>query len=542
MPKCCKGWKSMKFKLNYLKIALCLGSSVALSISHAGTLQTLTDEQLSESTGQALMSLSYLAPTDSTNPMKNIVTDGKSNTVGFYKLGLEAELELNTNIRNLQLGCGGVNGANACDIDIKNLALSGLPDSYDADGNPVFNNGRTSKSAEITNPFMEFAISNPNSASTREIKGIRFSAEKINALLTAGLENNATVSQTDGIQRLSGFMQIAGTSGVAKTKEAVFGVPYSNDPAIVNDQQLTGYADLCVGIFGNDCGLADTHIRFQSQPKGEGTTGVKVPSVSTTFTINPFVINGNRQTEAVVKGIRTALAEIPIAAPVTGATQAEIDYFKNDQLRVNLSCNNMPSGAKTYGCGLVTAFKDNALFKMGAGSKIKNLNLNIDFYQSLSMFHNIPLTGTGGYLSLQSASLLWPGAIVSDTDKNITDLSGMSANTDVAQKGWWMSFKDPVQLGKLNVSQEVVLDNATLKQVAERVTAQLSVIDANTPKARAPGLGDLFKLLADNPLSSVVVADLDQSTKANPVYMRLENQQLINQKVISNCYGTLKFC
>ena len=151
MPKCSKGWKSMKFKLNYLKIALYLGASVALSISHAGTLQTLTDEQLSESMGQALMSLSYLAPTDSTNPMKNIVTDGKSNTVGFYKLGLEAELELNTNIRNLQLGCGGVNGANACDIDIKNLALSGLPDSYDADGNPVFNNGRTSKSAEITN-------------------------------------------------------------------------------------------------------------------------------------------------------------------------------------------------------------------------------------------------------------------------------------------------------------------------------------------------------------------------------------------------------
>ena len=528
------------FQLKSLNIALLTFCSLSVGGAYAATLQQMTDDQMSESVGQALMSLAYLAPTDTSNPMKNIVSNGQTNQVGFYKLGLEAELELNANIKNLQLGCGGTNGAGACDIDIKNLALSGLPDSYDVDGNPIYNNGRAATSGQITNPFMEFAISNPNSASTREIKGIRFSAEKINALLSSGLVNGTSAPLDDGIQQLSGFMQIAGTSGVAKTKEAKFGIPYANRP--INDQQLTGYADLCIGLFGNDCLLADTHRRFTSQPNGDGSTGITVPSVEAGFTINPFVVNGNRQTQAIVKGIKTALKEIPIAAPASGATQAELDYYKNDQLRVNLSCNNMPSGAKTYGCGTVTTFKDNALFKMGAGSKIKNLNLNIDFYQALSMIHNIPLTGTGGYLSLQSTSLLWPGATVSESDKNITDLNSMSSNTDIAKAGWWMSFKDPVQLGKLNVTQQVVLDNSTLKQVAERVTSQLSIIGPDTPTARAPGLGDLFKLLADNPLSSVVVADLDQSTKNNPVYMKLENQQLTNQKVISNCYGTLKFC
>ncbi|WP_228140703.1 hypothetical protein [Acinetobacter sp. TGL-Y2] len=69
-------------------------------------MQALSDRELSDVNGQALMSLSYLAPADNANPMKNI----SNNNVGFYKLGLEADVELNANIQNVQLGCGGFNG------------------------------------------------------------------------------------------------------------------------------------------------------------------------------------------------------------------------------------------------------------------------------------------------------------------------------------------------------------------------------------------------------------------------------------------------
>ncbi len=62
-------------------------------------------------------------------------------------------MELNANIKTLQLGCGGVNNAigskAGCDIDISNIALSGLNESYDSTGSPKFNGERAGTSAQI---------------------------------------------------------------------------------------------------------------------------------------------------------------------------------------------------------------------------------------------------------------------------------------------------------------------------------------------------------------------------------------------------------
>ncbi|MFW1863938.1 hypothetical protein ACG9XP_19430, partial [Acinetobacter baumannii] len=125
--------------------------------------------------------------------------------VGFFKLSLDADVELNTNIRKLQLGCGGANGAGACDIDIDNLSLSGLSNT---------NDGRASSSAKITNPFIEFAIKNPNSTALREVTGLRVSAEAIEGLLTFGTENSQT---KNGINSFSGYMVTQATGGSVST-------------------------------------------------------------------------------------------------------------------------------------------------------------------------------------------------------------------------------------------------------------------------------------------------------------------------------------
>ena len=527
---------AMMRNIRFKSLACCVGllMSSHYTFAEQGSLQALSDSEMSQVEGQALMSLSYLAPTDSTNPMKNI---SGNNNIGFYKLGLEAEIELNANIKNLQLGCGGVNGAGACDIDIKNLALSGLPDSYDSNGIPVYNDGRPSTSGKLTNPFIEFAISNPGSAATREVKGLRFSAEKISALLSAGLQNDANPSTTDGIQRLSGFLQVAGTSGTAFTQQTTFGLVSNDAGAKSNDQQLQGVAELtaCLSPF---CILPiRDEIKFTSRTNDPDSKGVTVPSVDVNFNLDPFVINGKRQTQAVLTNIKARLDAIPIAA--NGNPLYPASMFVNDQLRVDLSCD-IPSAGLV--CSGITALKPNAKFKMADGSAINNINLNIDFEQSLSMFHNIPLTGTGGYLSLQSIPMLWPGAKVASSDLNKNSLLGMSQNTDVAQTGWWMSFSEPVQLGKLNVTQPIVLNNDILKQVAQRATETLMQVGPETPKAEAKGLSELLALLADQPLKSKIVVDLNSSTLINPVYVQLQNQQLGNQKVISNCYGSLKFC
>ncbi|WP_394373991.1 hypothetical protein [Acinetobacter gerneri] len=222
-----------KIKDGFKRIIVLSGllATPIMSFAYDGKLQQLNDAELSEVNGQALLSLSYIDPKDSANLMQ-----GKG--IGFYKLGLEAELELNANIKKLQLGCGGVNGANGCDIDISNLALSGAPSSYDSNGNPVYANSRASTSAQIKNPFIQFAIKNPNSASTRTVQGIQLSAEAINGMLTNGIDN--TSNPQDGIRSLSGYMKIAPTSGVAKTASAVFG---NNSSQILSGN--LGSVDIC---------------------------------------------------------------------------------------------------------------------------------------------------------------------------------------------------------------------------------------------------------------------------------------------------------
>lgn len=154
-----------------LRVALLtLGSLCFSSAYAASTLVPMSDAELSATRGQALMGMSYIAPTDSAS------NSSSNGNMGFYRLALDAQLELNANIKKLQLGCGGVNGAGACDIDIDYLSLSGgTVDSTSTE--------RASSSAIITNPFLEFAVKNPDSASTREIQGFRLSAKSLSVYL-----------------------------------------------------------------------------------------------------------------------------------------------------------------------------------------------------------------------------------------------------------------------------------------------------------------------------------------------------------------------
>ncbi|MFW2148869.1 hypothetical protein ACK2M2_12165 [Acinetobacter sp. TY1] len=480
-------------------IVMALASMGLTGLVNAQGMVPLTDVQLSETTGQALMSLNYIDPAATKNPMKGIVTNGQSNKIGFYKLGMEAEIELNANIKNLQLGCGGVNGAGGCDIDIKNLSLSGLPSSYDAVGNPVYSEGRASTSGKMTNPFMEFAISNPESSSTRELKGIRFSAEKIDALLSAGVNNGATASTTDGIQSLSGFMQIAATSGTVNTAVGTFGKKA--------DEIVKGNIKV-VGILGSS---------FTSLPNDAQTHGITLPSMKVDFVTPAFQVNGSRQASALIDGINITLDHIPL------------DAGPNNQLAVSLNPSIL---------GV-----DYARVKLKAGSAVKNLNVGVSFSQSLSMIHNIPLKGTGGYLAMQSTSLLWPGANIADEDRNKTNLLDMSGATDVAKTGWWMSFADPVQLGKLEATNPVDI-SSVYAQVASLMNDQLK----NSNQTINLGFGEAVEALQNKVIETpeALVVDLNKATNPSlggkPASILLQNLQLKNQNVVSNCYGALKFC
>ncbi len=132
-------------------------------------MTAMDDQALSEVDGQALLNL--------------VKESDTGQGLDFYKLAISAELSLNTNIKRLQLGCGGDNGADGCDIDISNLSfgcvanasgtcitlpttVAGQPKGIDY--NNDISNQNQLKDFVLTNPFFQFAIQGGTQASTRQ--------------------------------------------------------------------------------------------------------------------------------------------------------------------------------------------------------------------------------------------------------------------------------------------------------------------------------------------------------------------------------------
>lgn len=178
-------------KIFNIRIITLIITFVLSSVTYG--LSPLSDESLSEVTGQSLFNINYVAPSQSSNP---------SSSIGFYRLGVAARMDINANIDKLRLGCGGVNGAAGCDISIDKLSLTGIKSNgVDAGVLTDF---------VMNNPFFEFAIKNPTNPALREIVGIRFGAEESWGLLNMGagpssLDNDPAMHT--GINSFSGYMR-----------------------------------------------------------------------------------------------------------------------------------------------------------------------------------------------------------------------------------------------------------------------------------------------------------------------------------------------
>ena len=329
-----KTWKKM---LSASVSALMLAGFATMGKAHANQLTAMSDQELSDVNAQALLSLSYISPTDAENKM--------GNGVGFYRLGLDAELKLNANINKLQLGCGGINGAGGCDIDIDNLSLSGIADTRE---------GRVGSSAVMTNPFVEFAIKNPNSASTREFVGMRLSAEHVLGLLTLGSENSAT---PNGINSFSGYMRTLDTTGVASTTARNMSF---------NDTQMTidGRIKLLGSLISPGFSSRDYNLGLQS--------------TNANLFINGATISGTRMTHANLTG-KAQIGNINFTGPI------------NANLKIPIL----------------------GLLDLGIDSKgyISGLTADLNISQNLGFIHKLPLNNPFS-LSLQNQQVFWPGAAV----------------------------------------------------------------------------------------------------------------------------------
>ncbi|ENW99391.1 hypothetical protein F900_02557 [Acinetobacter modestus] len=539
-------------------------ASCLLSITTANTLAnglvSMTDEELSAARGQALISMAYTAPKNidgSAGDGSGSGSSGNYLNYGYYKLGLEAKMELNTNIRSLQLGCGGINGAGQCDIDIENLSLSGPADSVAADGTPIWTKGRANTSALLTNPFIEFAIKNPTSAALREVAGFRLSAEDILGHLSAGTLNDynaATQKSTGGgINTFSGYIQVAPTPVDAKTNPSIFGTRYDEmifanvriNTLWWNDRSVFSSPSSMTGVVNNPnkaSSNSDQKIydNLRKNSSNQGIYGILVPQQNVSFEFPQTAVTGNRMSQ-----LNLVVNDVPIAPIAIGRDSGGV-FMALDESLLGVPGVVFFMGADGAGG---TQASCAAARNTANCSYITNLKVNATVKENFNLVHNLPIS-SGGYLSLQKEALRWPGSssafTYNRTTKAITNVADNYSNTDsnlvfnkgdIAQPGWWLSFKDPLDFGKLVPTNNIPMDDV-LPQIATYITNYLS----NTPTNNIDiDFGTAVTLLFGAPVFRGL-GDIKLSDSSRAV-MVMENLQLNNyQQPVSNCFGNLKFC
>ncbi len=424
----------------------------------ANTMVALSEQEMSDIQGQALLTLST---TDGNSPV-----DG--NVTRFFKLGAEAVIDINANIKKLQLGCGGINGADGCDIDIDNLALSGLPRNADGSINTNYTaQDRAGSSAKITNPFIEFAIKNPDSLATREMVGFRLSAEAIQGLLTLGTENSNT---PNGINSFSGYIKTKEASGNARTAARNMTYADTNLPISgVVQGRLFGSSSgqTCVDGFLDPC----YNIAYNSTDYNLALTSTNAP-----YTIGSTIISGTRiaNNSIVLKG---------------SGTVEQIDFSGNFTATV---------------AGFLNLDKE-------VTGNITGLKTDITVTQNLGLIHALYLQNPAS-LSLQKEKVLYPGA------------------AQAAERGWWLSIEDQLDLGTLDLLDDVQISNQVLQQTIAGITQDLTNNPRNCGNLLTGCVGGSTLTIGNIPFSNTV---LD---------FPLKDVRLKGQDFQPNCYGNLRFC
>lgn len=165
-------------------LAAALAAMLLAPAAMAG-LEAMADEEMQEVAGQGLFWSDKITGSELAG------TNAYSTPFTFYRMGLDGELALNSNISKLQLGCGGFNdflaAKTGCDVDIDYVSLMGRNGSNP--GNPL-------SAFKLVRPYLEIAVKNDGTA-TREVVGIKIGAQAAEGAMTVGRRytNNGAVNQ-----------------------------------------------------------------------------------------------------------------------------------------------------------------------------------------------------------------------------------------------------------------------------------------------------------------------------------------------------------
>lgn len=216
-------------------------------------LKPMSERAMSEVTGREFFVAEHFDGNAADNNPDNY------NQFDYYRLMLNANLELNANIERLQLGCGGINDAldpSVCDVDMEHVRLMGRGDDS---GNPL-SAGDEGSLFELTRPYLEFAIKNDDSKVNREVVGVKLGAQSADGYMGVGRRfpqgQNGCTDANEGPEAAACHSGLNAISGYLNTEmSATF------DAEILGG--ALGSIESCFGnttsiTEGNDCGPSDT--------------------------------------------------------------------------------------------------------------------------------------------------------------------------------------------------------------------------------------------------------------------------------------------
>lgn len=461
-----------------IQFLLCMAISLLLAFPVANAMEPISDSEMSNITGQALIMTSKTQGT------------GISSNTTFYKMGLDAALNLNVNMKKLQLGCGGINGP-GCDINIDNFSLHGTPGVNGCSPS----GGTANCDMTLTRPSITLAIQNDGSATARKMIGFMFSAENMTGQLTAGVNDGTE----NGINAMSGYFKIASGPGYAVT---------AADNIDVSHGEL--HVPICVTIFGG-CVANGTAESSSGSIIVPGLGDPNNPKSGVAFVMPSFAYYGYRgfsggNTEAKVNNIQATLPDISLTDP-----------------------SICPAHCKNGGQGpvdlLATVWGINITEKAYMSGVIQNMKANFDLTEPLGYFHLIPIDSPA-QLSFQSKAVLWPGQQAAYH----------------SQRGWFMYIKNPIVIATQSSPLTTPIGTAVPIKSVENDNAIMSAVNDyfSTHKievSASSAIGGAFGADLQVPLGNLDFSSLSP-TQLSLVGLPLGTSQTPPQ----NCYGNYTFC
>lgn len=372
-----------------------------LSSTSVFALESMNDDELRQAEGQALLDFTVNAPSGAGS-------GATSSDYTFYKMGLQGLLSLNLNAKNLNLGCDGANGTGTCDIKASEVSFGCVANASNVcipvSGTNA-NTGVSSTAARtnmrdfvLTNPFLQFAIKNAGSASTREFVGLRLGAERSQGPLSFGNLTtfsgylNASLNLT-----AQGQTDIAVTCGNSTAPCRGVSLNFFDGGDGSNDFNLDGLRTLGLD---DECALRifACTARF-SQLTVDYTTATRTGA--------PILINGSRQTQAFISNVN-------LGKNTVGGREGIVQQIVAN-LTVNRTSNFLGTGIIN---GLLPLLKnsvaDRIITQLATGLGTTSAAINNDTYvlpYNLSNFKEAEVDSNLFGLSLQKNEVLYPGYV-----------------------------------------------------------------------------------------------------------------------------------